>query len=82
MMEAKFEGLPTTKDKSQFTTEGYDKINEALAAFEAYNKASTEAEKTAALAAATAAVSELPGALYRNAEEFDKDFFSDSPIIL
>lgn len=67
---------------SQFTTEGLEKIENALAAFEAYNKASTEAEKSAARAAATAAVSELPGALYRNAEEFDKDFFSNSSITL
>lgn len=74
--------MPIHKQQSQFTPEGYDRINEALNAFAAYNEATTEEDRAKALAAATAAVSELPGALYRNAEEFDKDFFSDSPIIL
>lgn len=67
---------------SQFTTEGLAKIEKALAAFEIYSNASSEAEKAEAITAATKAVSDLPGALYKSTEEFTKDFFSDSPIIL
>ena len=74
--------MSINKQQSQFTPEGYDRINEALNAMEAYNTASTEEERAEARTSMTAAISSFPGALYKSTEEFDKDFFSDSLITL
>ena len=74
--------ITLAESKSQFTSEGDDKINEALNAMEAYNTAATEDERASARSAMTAAISSFPGALYKSTEEFEKDFFSDSNITL